>query len=270
VNFLHKSAFFAQNDISYLETITSALTFAPRKTNNNVLTITNFNTKITLMQNNNLPFEALTSGYVLIPKKLLTHNFNNRDTNMSYLEAFLTVLATVNFADREVAINGDKLMCKRGESLLSYPSWAKLFNWTVGKTRCFFRKMVRENLIAIIPVKYGVKIVQVINYDVLTGKGKTTKKKVEEEAGNPEISKAEIIARKDQKFYLFWNKFHQATGLEANDIGLAILIWKRLTKEEKELAITKIEPYCRRINNKQFYKTAVNYLKAKCFFNERL
>jgi len=45
VKFLHKSAFFAQNDISYLETIASALTFAPRKTNNNALTLTNFNAK---------------------------------------------------------------------------------------------------------------------------------------------------------------------------------------------------------------------------------
>jgi len=96
------------------------------------------------MQNDHLPFEALTSGYVLIPKKLLTYNFNNRDTSMSYMEAFLTVLAIINFADIEVAINGDKLMCKRGQSLLSFPSRAKLFNWTVGKTHCFFRKMVAQ------------------------------------------------------------------------------------------------------------------------------
>jgi len=222
------------------------------------------------MENVNLPFEALTSGYVLIPKKLLTHNFNKRDTSLSYLEAFLTVLATVNFADREITINGVQLTCKRGESVLSYPSWANLFNWTQGKTRRFFSKMVRENLIAITPVKYGMKIVQVLDYDVLTGKRKTTKITAGEEAGDKELSKAVKAARKDQKFYLFWNTYHQTTGLEANDVGLAILIWKRFTKEEKDLAITKIEPYCRRINNKQYYKTAVNYLKAKSFYNERL
>lgn len=222
------------------------------------------------MENVNLPFEALTSGYVLIPKKLLKHNFNNRETSLSYLEAFLTVLATVNFADREITVKGEQLTCKRGESVLSYPSWAKLFHWPTSKTRCFFRKMVKDNLITIVPVMYGVKIVQVVNYDLLTGKRKTTKITAGEEADDKELSKAVKAARKDQKFYLFWNTYHQTTGLEANDVGLAILIWKRLTKEEKELAITKIEPYCRRINNTQYYKTAVNYLKAKSFYNERL
>ena len=222
------------------------------------------------MENEILPFGALTSGYVLIPKKLLTYNFNNRDTSLSYLEAFLTVLAKVNFADNEATISGHKIMCKRGESLLSYPSWAKLFNWTLGKTRCFFRKMVKEKLIAIIPVMYRVKLIKVTDYDALTGKRKTAKNMAAEDVCAPEISKAEKIAQKDQKFYQFWDAYHRTTGLEANDIGMAIILWKRLTKDEKELAINKIEPYCRRINNTQFYKTAVNYLKAKCFYNERL
>ncbi|WP_321517161.1 hypothetical protein [uncultured Bacteroides sp.] len=222
------------------------------------------------MENEILPFGALTSGYVLIPKKLLTYNFNKRDTSLSYLEAFLTVMATVNYADNEATIGGHKMMCKRGESLLSYPSWAKLFNWTTSKTRSFFKKMVKERLIAIIPVMYGVKLIQVIDYDGLTGKRKSTKKKAAEDVCTPENYNAEKIARKDQKFYLFWDAYHRATGLEANDIGMAMIIWKRLTKDEKELAIIKIEPYCRRINNTLFYKTAVNYLKAKCFYNERL
>jgi hypothetical protein len=100
-----------------------------------------------MINKKNLPFNALNKGYVLVPKHLLNYRFNQKDESFSYLEAFLMLITNVNFEDRDVTIKGETFVCKRGESFLSVASWAKMFNWTTGKTRWFFDRMEKENLI---------------------------------------------------------------------------------------------------------------------------
>lgn len=215
------------------------------------------------MENINLPFEPFSCGYILIPKKILTHNFNQKDSSFSYLEAFLMVLTKVNFEDTEIKIKGCALVCKRGESALSFASWAKLFKWTIGKARVFFSKMVKEKLISIQNVKYGVKLIQVINYDFLTGKRK------EKSSGEKE-KKSRALTKRENQFQIFWEKYHQITGLPKVDIELARIAWKRLTQKDRDMAIEKIYSYCVFVNNRDYFKNACNYLKAKSFYNEGL
>jgi len=202
-----------------------------------------------------MPFEALSKGYVLIPKRLLTYSLNQKDKSLSYLEAFLMVITRVNYEDQEVNIKDSVILCKRGESFLSFANWAKLFNWTVGKTRCFFSKMVKENLISMHHIKYGMKCIKVIDYDIWTGKPEK----------NPNINNL-----KTEQFKVFWEEYHKITKLSKKDIGAAERAWARLPKKERDLAIEKIHNYCKSTDTTKYFQRADIYLINKCYFNEGL
>lgn len=82
-----------------------------------------------------LPFEALTKGYILLPKKLLEELFGTGHREMSELEATLKLLVTVNYKDSTIMQpDGGIVTCHRGESIRSWQSWADLFGWTGCRT----------------------------------------------------------------------------------------------------------------------------------------
>ena len=201
----------------------------------------------------NLPFNALNKGYVLVPKYLLNYRFNQKDESFSYLEAFLMLITNVNFEDRNVTIKGETFVCKRGESVLSVASWAKMFNWTTGKTRWFFDRMEKENLIRSTLLNYKLKSIAVIDYDLWTGKpGPISNMRVKNE----------------DRLMEFYEKYHEITGLRKVDIGLVRREWKKLSKEEKEVAIKNIENYRDSVSCKEFVKSAGSYLNAKSFYDQ--
>lgn len=205
------------------------------------------------MKNDNLPFAASSKGYVLIPKMLLIYHLNQRNTNISFLDAFLLVLTNVNFEDREVKINGKTVICHRGESLKSAASWARVFNWKIGKTRNFFKRLEEEKMISINPLNSNYNSIQVINYDLWTGKS------------------SKIVNMKPKKgnlFTEFYDKYHEITGLRKVDRGLAQKEWYLLSEKEMKAAIDNIENYCIRTQNKEFFKSAYKYLRAKSFYDE--
>jgi hypothetical protein len=206
-----------------------------------------------MIKKNNLPFNALNKGYVLVPKHLLNYRFNQKDESFSYLEAFLMLITNVNFEDRDVTIKGETFVCKRGESVLSVASWAKMFNWTTGKTRWFFDRMEKENLIRSTLLNYKLKSIAVVDYDLWTGK--------------PSQITNMTIKNEDQLLE-FYEKYHEITGLRKVDIGLVRREWKKLSKEDKEAAIKNIENYRDSVKCKEFVKSATNYLKAKSFYDQ--
>jgi len=208
---------------------------------------------ITEMKNEQLPFQALTKGYVLLPKNLLMYSLNQKENNLTYFDAFLMVLTKVNYKDNTAVIRGCTVECKRGESLLSCNSWAQLFNWTTGKTRRFFSKMAKENLISSSPVKYGMKRIKVVDYDLWTGKTSHN---------------ADLKSRCEEQFKVFWNEYHEITQLPKMNIGDARKEWKKLSQKERDLAIGKIYSYCESVGIRTYFKNAGNYLKGQCFYNE--
>lgn len=206
-----------------------------------------------MRKKNDLPFYALSKGYVLVPKHLLNYRFNQKVESFSYLEAFLMLVANVNFEDRDVTIKGETFVCHRGESFLSVASWAKMFNWTTGKTRWFFDKMEKENLVSSTRLNYKLKSIAVVDYDLWTGKPGT-------------ISNMRV--KSQDRMMEFYDKYHEVTGLRRVDIGLVRAEWKKLTNEEKNVAIENIENYNESLKCRDFLKSANKYLKAKSFYDE--
>lgn len=206
-----------------------------------------------MKKDNYLPFNALKKGYILVPKHLLNYRFSQKDESFSYLEAFLMMVASVNFEDKEITIKRKTFVCQRGESFLSIPSWAKLFNWSVSKTRWFFDRMEKENLINYIHLGHDLRKILVVDYDLWTGKpGKITN----------------MREKKEDRLMEFYEKYHEITMLRKVDLGLVRAEWKKLTAKEKEAAINNIQNYRDSIVCTDFYKSASKYLKAKSFYDE--
>jgi len=184
-------------------------------------------------------------------------SLNQRDKDLSYLEAFLIVLTKVNYMDANICIRGRHLICKRGESYLSFTSWAELFKWKRGKTRRFFEKMEKDNMIRVIKTSLtNISCIQVVDYDLWTNKltDEWTKRK----------------SKNDDLFNQFWNEFHEVTQTPKREIGAARRAWNKLSAKEKKLAIENVYSYYMGLNDIRFTKRAHSYLRDQSFLNEEI
>lgn len=62
-------------------------------------------------------------------------------------EAWEDMIMLVNHDDTKVLIHGTLHECKRGQSLMSLPSWAEHFNWSIQKVRTFFDLLENDFMI---------------------------------------------------------------------------------------------------------------------------
>lgn len=94
----------------------------------------------------------------------------------------------------------------------------------------------------------------------------TTKegKKERRKEGNNE--KKEKI--KDGIFEKYWDEYHKITGKIKTDKEATEKYWKKLTDEEKQLAIDKIPDYVASISDSKYIKKARTYLADKNFNDE--
>lgn len=78
------------------------------------------------------------------------------------------------------------------------------------------------------------------------------------------------IDKKEKKedILLFWNSYHEITGLSKTDYQSALKYWKKMTKIEKEKAIEKIKPYFNSLKDKKYCKKARTYLADKNYNDE--
>ena len=103
------------------------------------------------------------SGWIKIHRQIYTHwIFQDAER----LRAWLIILGHVNFKEEKVALGNDLLVCKRGESLMSLDSWAKLFgkNWNKSKVRRFLNLLKNDSMIELKNEQITTRLT-VCNYD---------------------------------------------------------------------------------------------------------
>lgn len=205
------------------------------------------------MMKNQLPFNALSMGYILVPKHLLRMHLECSTAPLSELEAWLTILVSVNYEDSVCTIENLSIECTRGESLYSLAHWADRFRWSRGKVRYHLRKWQREKLILLLPNPLTTHL-RVLNYEQWTG--------------NQASAKNAIETKMNKTFLLFWNTYHEITQTDRVNIARARKEWKKLSEPERELAIQHIETYYEHLRHVKFCMQASNYLSNKAFLNE--
>lgn len=208
-----------------------------------------------IKKQNTLPFEALTKGYILLPKHLMETLLSNIDRPMTDFEAILTLLTKVNYKDTLCYFEGKKIMCKRGEALYSTKHWAEIFCWTRAKTRRFLDKLVNEKIIEILPtLPHETTHLRVLNYDLWTGSSQEARKRKRE--------------KEDERFEEYWEMFHRITCTRKVNRGRAEREWHRMTTEEQDCALRRINDYYYSLTDIRFCKQAATYLSDKAYLNE--
>ena len=87
------------------------------------------------------------SGWIKIHRSITSHWLYSEKRTYSKLEAWYDILITVNYLDNKVMIKGKLYEVKRGESILSFESWAKRWNWDKSKVRRFFSLLQKDEMI---------------------------------------------------------------------------------------------------------------------------
>ena len=74
--------------------------------------------------------------------------------------------------------------------------------------------------------------------------------------------------KKEHMFITFWNRWHLITKLPKTDMQAAKKYFSKLTKAEKEKALSNIQPYFDSLKDPQYCKKARTYLRDKNFNDE--
>lgn len=201
---------------------------------------------------NNESQGLLRKGYILFPKVLFEEQVGRKQKVESRLEAFVIMLAHVNYSETNCCINGYPFKCQRGESILSINHWAEIFGWNRNRTRYFFDRMFDEGFIEKLANPYTTHI-RVPDYDLLVGKNGCIKP--QQETGNSDFND-------------FWETYHEITERQKLNIGRAKREWNKLSAEERQLALNNINEYYFHLNDIRYCLQAANYLSNKAFANE--
>jgi len=100
-------------------------------------------------------------GWIKIDRKLRKHWIWNDDKKLKW---WLTILMEVNFEDKKVLIGNHVYDCKRGESVMSLRTWAKLFNTTPKTVKTFFLLLSNDSIIETRSIGISTHL-KVCNYD---------------------------------------------------------------------------------------------------------
>lgn len=87
------------------------------------------------------------SGWIKIHRCITSHWLYTENRVYSKYEAWMDILLNVNFADAQLIIKGKLYKVKRGQSILSYESWAKRWNWDKSKVRRFMSLLQEDGMI---------------------------------------------------------------------------------------------------------------------------
>lgn len=199
----------------------------------------------------------LEKGYVIVPRETLNRLFEKHREASGYEEAYLRVLANVNYKSETCCWNGQTVVCKRGEALYSYTQWAQLLGWTRSRTVYFFHRLFEGQLIRRVESACPSHICLNEFWEDTSGKDAPAAKSSE---------KGQV----EKGFLEFWQKFHEWTQTDRVNMERARTAWRRLTPEERKRAYAGIEEFSYHHPDIRFCPQAARYLADKSFNDEYL
>ena len=112
------------------------------------------------------------AGWIKLHRSIKNHWIFEKARPKTRLEAWLIILLEANHSDEKVLINGSLIECKRGESLNSLDTWARLFNWDKSKTRRFLKLLKTDTMVELKSTQKTTHL-KVCNYDTYQGERNT-------------------------------------------------------------------------------------------------
>jgi len=212
-------------------------------------------------------------GWISLHRKILNHWIFKDSKVKSKFEAWCIILLEANHSDEKVLIGDELIECKRGQSINSQKTWAKLFGWDRSRVRRFFNLLQSDSMIEL-KTTNKTTILTICNYD-----GYQTVKPSNEHQMNIKRTSSEHQMNTNNndnnennenkiQFDKFWNHYHEVTKLNKTDKESAFKYFKKLSLDEKRLAYKNAKPYFESLKDKKYCKKARTYLSDKNFNDE--
>ena len=198
------------------------------------------------------PSDDYYCRYVKIPYRMLTDTLTHRTEELTVLEAFIQVLASVRHEDLLEGSGENQRLCRRGESYQSQNAWSELFHWDRFKTRRYLVKLKQSGLIELENMGHTTRL-RVIHYDYYVGRQ----------------SSPETKPHPDD-FEKFWDAYHETTQIQATDKDPSHRCWRKLSFEERTKAVERIPRYYYSLSKTTYCVKALTYLKNKKFNDQFL
>jgi hypothetical protein len=112
--------------------------------------------------------ENYGTGWIKLYRSIKNHWLFPKGKPLTNLEAWLLILLEVNHSPRKIQLGYDIIECKRGESINSLDTWAKMFHWHKSKVRRFFKLLEKDSMI-VLNVCQKTTYLTVCNYDTYQG-----------------------------------------------------------------------------------------------------
>lgn len=108
------------------------------------------------------------TGWIKLYRSIKQHWIFPKGKALTNLEAWLLILLEVNHSSQKVQLGYDIIECKRGESINSLDTWAKMFHWHKSKVRRFFKLLEKDSMI-VLNVCQKTTHLTVCNYETYQG-----------------------------------------------------------------------------------------------------
>jgi|GEM_PF-533410 len=240
-------------------------------------------------------------GYLIVPRSLLLKMFEEHAQASGDEEAFLRVLAYVNYKDAEMDLGcGQKIFCQRGDSLISFLGWGNILGWGRTHVRRFFGDCFSNGYIVRVQDGYPSHI-RIPNYDAWISNSRVslpsdelfTNVPVDPSGsalhtpfGNPSDIPAETSATPPPPpsgaspsaptsacspapidLRHFMEHYSEVTQTPLLNIGRAQRYWNQLTADERHLAYDQVEDYYLNLPDIHYCMQASTYLHDKAYLN---
>lgn len=124
-------------------------------------------------------------GWISIHRSIKAHWLYPKGRAFTKYEAWITILLEVNHTDKKEPKGFNLIECKRGESIKSLDTWAKLFHWNKSKVRRFFIMLQNDSMIETKSVQKTTHL-KVCNYDNYQNQRNDTETKVKRKRNDTE------------------------------------------------------------------------------------
>ena len=192
------------------------------------------------------------SGWIKIHRCITEHWLYSEKRTYSKLEAWYDILLNVNYTDNKVIIKGKLYEVKRGESILSYESWGKRWNWDKSKVRRFFYLLQNDSMI-VVKCDNTTTHLSVCKYESYQGERNADETQTKHKRNTNETN----IRKKESKEENIYRSFEHLS-ISVGDFNKLCVNY---TKEQIDEILDQIQNYRKNKEYSSLYLTAKKWLK---------
>jgi hypothetical protein len=206
--------------------------------------------------------ENYNSGWIKFFRSILNHWLWPKGKKLTYLEAWLLILLTVNHTDEKCLIGYDVIECKRGQKLYSLQSWAKLFNWSVQNIRTYFKLLEKDNMVILEGLQKTTRLT-ICNYESYQSAQQTSNKQVtiKQQASNKQVTTIKEYKNDNkEKNNIYFSEFWDLYDKKVGDKNSCERKWDKLKDDERKKIIEILPKWKKQFNEKQFQPYPATFL----------